>query len=198
MLLAVEAGDKGTWPSSFQRSVGTGQGEMAINRSIGSFAPICKGTSSWQEWQSTAAGCPGRLWSLLLWRYSRPVWMPTCATCCREPAMQGGWTRSVEVPSSPHNYSVIPWIPGFCCLFTAYAFSKRINLTYSTGKFIRHPSYLIWYEFPFPKGSETLQISIAGLRILLYACQPLIPNLLNLWSFSTGSSGISFRYHGRY
>uniref|UniRef100_A0A8C6ZSF3 Myocardial zonula adherens protein n=1 Tax=Nothoprocta perdicaria TaxID=30464 RepID=A0A8C6ZSF3_NOTPE len=26
---------------------------------------------------------PGRLWSLLLWRSSKPAWMPLCATCCR-------------------------------------------------------------------------------------------------------------------
>ena len=26
---------------------------------------------------------------LLLWRYSRPAWMPTCAICCRELALQG-------------------------------------------------------------------------------------------------------------
>jgi len=25
-------------------------------------------------WWSTGPGCPGRLWSLLLWRYSRPPW----------------------------------------------------------------------------------------------------------------------------
>ena len=25
-----------------------------------------------------------RDWSFLLWRYSRHVWIPTCATCCRE------------------------------------------------------------------------------------------------------------------
>ena len=31
-----------TWPTSFQRSVGTGQGEMAINWSIGSSAPACE------------------------------------------------------------------------------------------------------------------------------------------------------------
>ena len=28
-------------------------------------------------------GCPGRLWSLLLWRYSRPAWTRSCAACCR-------------------------------------------------------------------------------------------------------------------
>jgi len=27
--------------------------------------------------------CPGRLWSLLLWRYSRPTWTRSCAACCR-------------------------------------------------------------------------------------------------------------------
>jgi len=32
--------------------------------------------------------------SLLLWRYSRPAWTLSCVTCCREPALAGGWTRS--------------------------------------------------------------------------------------------------------
>jgi len=27
--------------------------------------------------------CPERLWSLLLWRYSRPAWTRSCAACCR-------------------------------------------------------------------------------------------------------------------
>ena len=59
--------------------------------------------------RSTGTGCPGRLWILLLWRNSRPIWTPTCATCCREPALQGGWTWwSLKVPSNPNNsvYSV--------------------------------------------------------------------------------------------
>ena len=63
------------------------------------------------RWRSTGTGCPGRWWSLLLWRCSRPAWMPTCATCCREPALAGGWTRwSLEDHSNPYN-SVILW---FC------------------------------------------------------------------------------------
>ena len=37
-------GVKGTWPTSFQQSGGTEQGEMAINLSIGSSTPICDGT----------------------------------------------------------------------------------------------------------------------------------------------------------
>jgi len=33
--------------------------------------------------ESTGTGCPGRLWSLLLWRYSRPAWTGSCAAYCR-------------------------------------------------------------------------------------------------------------------
>ena len=98
----LSVGIKETRPTSFQQSVWTGQGEMAINWSMGSSAPICKGTSSQWRWQSTATGCWGRLWILLLWGYSRTIWTPTCAACCREPALQGGWTQwSLEVPSNP-------------------------------------------------------------------------------------------------
>jgi len=42
-------------------------------------------TSSLWEWRSTGTGCPGRLWSLLLWRYSRRAWTRSCAACCRWP-----------------------------------------------------------------------------------------------------------------
>ena len=38
------------------------------------------------------SGCPRRWWILLLWRYSRPAWVPTGAACCMERASQGGWT----------------------------------------------------------------------------------------------------------
>jgi len=97
-----------TWPTPFQWSVGTGQGEMVINLSIGSSEPICEGTS-WWEWHSTGTGCPGRLWILLLRRYSRSAWMPTCVAWWKEPALQGGWSQwSLEVPFNPYN-SVILW-----------------------------------------------------------------------------------------
>jgi len=100
----LSVGVEGTWPSSFQWSVGTEQGEAAINWSIGSSTPICKGISLQWGWRSTGTGCPGGLWILLLWRYSSPAWMPNCAASCREPALQGGWTWwSVEVLSSPYN-----------------------------------------------------------------------------------------------
>ena len=47
-------------------------------------------TSSLWGWQSTGTGCPGRLWSLLLWRYSRPAWTRSCAGCCRWPCFSRG------------------------------------------------------------------------------------------------------------
>ena len=103
-LSILTVGVKKTWPASFQPSVGTVQGEMAINWSIGSSAPIWKRTSSQWGWQRTGIGCPGRLWTLLLWMYLRPSGTHTCTTCCRGPALKGSWTQcSLEVPSSPYS-----------------------------------------------------------------------------------------------
>jgi len=34
---------------------------------------------------STGTGCPGKLWSLLLWRYSRPTWTRSSTAYCRWP-----------------------------------------------------------------------------------------------------------------
>jgi len=36
-------------------------------------------------WRSTGTGCPGRLWSLLLWRYSRPAWTRSSTAYCMWP-----------------------------------------------------------------------------------------------------------------
>jgi len=56
------------------------------------------------------SGCPGMLWSLPLWRYSRPTWTRSYAACCRRPCFdREGWTRwPTEVPSNPYH-SVILW-----------------------------------------------------------------------------------------
>ena len=35
------------------------------------------------RWQQEDSDFSGRLWSLLLWRYSRPAWTRSCAACCR-------------------------------------------------------------------------------------------------------------------
>ena len=47
-------------------------------------------TSSLWGWRSTGTGCPGRLWSLLLRRCSRPSWTRSCAACCRWPCFGRG------------------------------------------------------------------------------------------------------------
>ena len=72
-------------PSSFQWCPVTGQGAMGTNWSTGSSSWTCGRISSLWEWRSTGTRCPGRLWSLLLQRYSRPAWTRSSAACCRCP-----------------------------------------------------------------------------------------------------------------
>jgi len=48
----------------------------------------CADDTKWEEWLvchmgSTVTGCPGRWWSLLLWRYSRPAWTRSSTAYCR-------------------------------------------------------------------------------------------------------------------
>ena len=66
------------------------QGVMGTNWGTGSSVWTWGGTSSLWGWRSTGTGCPGRLWSLLLWRYSRSAWTRSCADCCRWPCFGGG------------------------------------------------------------------------------------------------------------
>ena len=95
-------------PDSFQWCPVTGQGATGTNWSRGSFSWTWGRTSSlWGYW-SPVTGCPGRLWSLFLWRYSRPTWTRSSAACSR--LCQGVWNRrQTEVPSNP-DHSVILWI----------------------------------------------------------------------------------------
>jgi len=77
-------------PNSFQWCPVTGQGAMGTNWSTGSFTWTWGRTSLLWGWQSPGTGCPGRLWSLLLWRYSRPAWTRSCAACCMWPCFARG------------------------------------------------------------------------------------------------------------
>ena len=70
-------------PDAFRWCSATGQGAMGSNWSRGSSVWTWGRTSSLWGWRSTGTGCPGRLWSLLHWRYSRPAWTRSCAACCR-------------------------------------------------------------------------------------------------------------------
>ena len=58
---------------------------MGTNWGTGSSVWTWGGTSSLWGWRSTGTVCPGRWWSLILWRYSRPAWTSSCAACCRWP-----------------------------------------------------------------------------------------------------------------
>ena len=72
-------------PSSFQWCPVTGQGAMGTNWSTASSSWTWGKTSSLWGWRRPGTGCPGRLRSLLLWRYSRPTWTRSSAACCRWP-----------------------------------------------------------------------------------------------------------------
>jgi len=54
------------------------------------FHNTCGRTYLSQRWQITRTSWPERLWSLILWRYSRPSLMPTNAIYCRVPALAAG------------------------------------------------------------------------------------------------------------
>ena len=58
---------------------------------------------------STGTGCPGRLWSLLLWRYSRPAWTRSSTTYCRWPC----FGRRVGL-DDPQRSLPTPTILWFC------------------------------------------------------------------------------------
>ena len=70
-------------PSSCQWCPVTGQGAMGPNWGTGSSTWTWGRTSSLWGWPNPGTGCPGRLWSFLLWRYLRPAWTGSCAACCR-------------------------------------------------------------------------------------------------------------------
>ena len=77
------AGVRSMGPDSAQRCPARGQGATGTRWTIGSSLWTWGRTSSLWRWRSTGTGCPGELWSLLLWRYSRPAWTRSCAACCR-------------------------------------------------------------------------------------------------------------------
>ena len=58
---------------------------------------------------STGTGCWEGLWSLLLWRCSRPVWTRSCAACCRWPC----FGRGVGL-DDPQRSLLTPNVVWFC------------------------------------------------------------------------------------
>ena len=98
-------------PDSFQWCPATGEGAKDTNWGTGSSVWTWGRTSSLWGWRSTGTGCPGRLWSLLLWRYSRPAWTRPCAACCRWPC----FGRGVGL-DDPQRSLPTPTILWFCVI----------------------------------------------------------------------------------
>ena len=89
-LNICRVGVRRTGPDSFQWCPATGQGAMGTNWSRGSSSWTWGRTSSLWGWRSPGPGCPGRLWSLFLCRYSRPAWIRFCVACCGWPCFGRG------------------------------------------------------------------------------------------------------------
>ena len=66
---------------------------------------------------SEGDGCPGRLWILLLWRYSRPTWARSCAACSGWPCFSGRVGLDDTQTSLPT--SNILWICDLNCWHSA-------------------------------------------------------------------------------
>ena len=104
--------------STTTSTVGTtsGQGAMGTNWGTGSSVWTWGRTSSLWGWQSTGTGCPGRLWSLLLWRYWRPTWTSSSTACCRWPC----FSRRVGL-DDPQRSLPTPTILWFCNILSFFS-----------------------------------------------------------------------------
>ena len=105
----LRVGIKRMGPGSFQWCPATGQGAMGTNWSLGNSIWTQGRTSSLWGWRSTGTGCPGMLWILLLWSYSKPTWTRSCATGCRWPCFGSG-----VVLNNPQRSLPTPTILWFC------------------------------------------------------------------------------------
>ena len=111
MSASYRVGVRRMGPDSCQWCPATGQGATGTKWRRGSSSWTRGRTSSLWGWQSPGPGCPGRLWSLLLWRYSRPAWMRCCAACSGWPCLGRGlgWvTHRGAFQPPPFCDSVIP------------------------------------------------------------------------------------------
>lgn len=96
-------------PDSFQWHAATGQGVTDRNWNTRSSIQTWERTSLLREWQSTGTVLPlfpERMWNHFLWRYSRCIFMPACATSCREAAL----ARAVDLIMSKNPF----WPLQFC------------------------------------------------------------------------------------
>ena len=89
-------------------------------------------------WRSPGPGCPGRLWSLLLWRYSSPAWTRSCAACSGWPCFSRSWTGwPTEVPSNPDHsvwFCNVHWFCAYPYWCISVAFPQVSAELYKGGR----------------------------------------------------------------
>ena len=133
-------------PDSFQWCPVTGQGAMGTNWGTGSSIWTWGRTSSVWGWRSTGTGCPGRLWSLLLWRYSRPAWTRSCAAYCRWPCFGRGGGLD-----DPQRALPTPTILWFCDSVLLYSLQQRLFFIVSA---VNSPAPAWLYSEPGRQGQK--------------------------------------------
>ena len=78
-------------------------------------------TSLLWGWRSPGPGCPGRLWNLLLWRYSDPAWTWSCAAC-------SGWScfgRGMDWVTHRGPFQARPFCDSVKVIAQVYNWSPR-------------------------------------------------------------------------
>ena len=127
-------------PDSFQWCLVTGQGATGTNWSMGSSVWTWGRTSSLWGWQSTGTGCLGRLWSLLLWRYSRPAWTRSCVACCRWPCFCRGVGLDDPQRSlpTPNILWLCDYLESWFWLYTSLRHPRSISITRETHSNVLH------------------------------------------------------------
>jgi len=130
LINILRVGVRRTGPDPFQWCPETGQGAMGTNWRIGSSIWTWGRTSLW-GWRSTGTGCPGMLWSPLLWRYSRPAWTRSCAACCRWPCF--GRAVGLDDPQrslpTPNVLCFCDWMAPLCSYYDTWR-TQALNSTF--------------------------------------------------------------------
>ena len=126
-------------PDSFQWCPATGQGATGTNWSRGSSIWTWGRTSSLWGWRSTGTGCPGRLWSLLLWRYLRPAWTRSCAACSGWPCF--GRRLDWVTHRGPFQH------PTFCDSVTTLLAFTRLSFYVLYSRFTFSPCFQVLHLY---------------------------------------------------
>ena len=102
-----------TEPGSFQWCPVTWPEAMGTNWNTGGSLWTSGNTFSLWGWWSTGTGCPGRLWSLHPWRYSKAIWTWSWAMRSGHPCLSRGFGPGALQRSPPTSAAL--WA---CAYFT--------------------------------------------------------------------------------